>query len=97
MVCDVPDCGNKRPVSVSSGAQWTPASDGIAFPRRLGPDAPPNIWVGSLDGGTPRQLTHFTDPEQIVDFAWSPDGKRLAVLRGTRTSDIVLFKGLKKK
>jgi len=41
------------------------------------------------------QLTHFTD-RTIADFAWSRDGKHLALVRTTATSDIVLFKGLKK-
>ena len=31
-------------------------------------------------GGAPRQLTRFTDKD-IADFAWSPDGARLAITR----------------
>jgi len=33
----------------------------------------------------------------IDDFAWSSDGKRLAILRVTTTSDIIMFKGLRGK
>ena len=47
-----------------------------------------------LDGSAPRQITHFTDGRSIVDFAWSRDGKHLAIARTTVTNDIVLFKGL---
>ena len=47
-----------------------------------------------VDGGQPRQLTHFTD-RTVANFAWSRDGARLAVARATVTNDIVLFKGLK--
>jgi hypothetical protein len=44
----------------------------------------------------PHQLTHFNDDRIITDFAWSRDGKRLAVARSRVTSDIVLFKGLRR-
>jgi hypothetical protein len=53
------------------------------------------IWVQPLDGKPPHQLTHFTD-RTIGDFAWSRDGKRLAIARVTVANDIVLFKGLKR-
>ena len=43
----------------------------------------------------PYQLTHFTDGRTITDFAWSHDGKRLAIARSVTTNDIVLFKGLR--
>jgi Tol biopolymer transport system component len=54
----------------------------------------PNIWIYSFEGKVLRQLTHFKDERSIADFAWSRDGKRLAIARGTTTNDIVLFKGL---
>jgi hypothetical protein len=37
-----------------------------------------NLWVQPFDGKPPYQLTHFTD-RIIEDFAWSHDGKRLAI------------------
>ena len=52
-----------------------------------------NIWSFPLAGGDPRQITNFTD-RTIESFAWSRDGTRLAVLRTTTTSDIVLLRGL---
>ena len=48
----------------------------------------------SQDGGPPHPLTTFTD-KNIVDFAWSPDGKRLAMTRGRIVFDIVLMKGIR--
>ena len=53
-----------------------------------------NLWVHPLDGGQPRQLTHFTS-DLIFNYAWSRDGKQLAVARGTITSDVVLFSNFK--
>jgi Tol biopolymer transport system component/DNA-binding winged helix-turn-helix (wHTH) protein len=52
-----------------------------------------NIWVQSLDGGLPKQMTHFAS-EEILCFAWSPDGKQLACVRGSSTSDVVLIRNL---
>jgi serine/threonine protein kinase/Tol biopolymer transport system component len=53
-----------------------------------------NVWIQPIDGGSPRQVTNFTD-RTIRNFAWSPDGKQLAVTRSVTTSDIVLLKGLR--
>ena len=50
-----------------------------------------NIWSQSLDGGALRPLTDFKSG-LIFDFAWSPDGKRVALACGTQTSDVVLMK-----
>jgi len=54
-----------------------------------------NIWVQSLGGGPPYQLTHLPDDDRIIqDFEWSADGKRLAFSRSRTTWGIVLFRGL---
>jgi Tol biopolymer transport system component len=50
-----------------------------------------NIWVQRLAGGTPKQFTSFQS-EMIEDFAFSRDGKSIAVLRGHVTKDVVLIK-----
>ncbi|HLJ26856.1 MAG TPA: protein kinase [Candidatus Angelobacter sp.] len=49
-----------------------------------------NIWAQPVDGGKARQLTHFSEG-LIFSFAPSPDGKALACVRGTRTSNLVLI------
>ena len=53
-----------------------------------------NIWLQSLAGGAPRQLTDFKD-QRIFGFAWSRDGKQLALSRGVVNSDVVLVKDFK--
>jgi Tol biopolymer transport system component/tRNA A-37 threonylcarbamoyl transferase component Bud32 len=50
-----------------------------------------NIWVEPLDGSKGRQLTNLASGK-ITRFAWSPDGKRLAVARSHSTSDVVLLR-----
>jgi uncharacterized protein with WD repeat len=38
-------------------------------------------------------MTNFTS-DQIFSFGWSPDGKRLAIARGTVTNDVLLVSNL---
>jgi Tol biopolymer transport system component len=71
--------------------RWTPDGRGLAYLDA----ARENISVQPIDAGAPRQLTAFTDQKQIRDFAWSPDGKQLAIVRSVSTSDIVLLKGVR--
>jgi serine/threonine protein kinase/Tol biopolymer transport system component len=60
----------------------------VIYPtRQLGVD---NLWQQPLDGSPGKQITSFTS-ERIWDFHWSPDGSRLAMVRGHNDSDVVLF------
>ena len=97
IVCGLPVCASRRtltmPSSVPAGVRWTPDGRDIAY---VDGDTQTNLWVQPLDGAPAHQLTHFTDGRTIPSFAWSRDGKRLAVARETVTNDIVLFKGLKR-
>jgi TolB protein len=65
---------------------WTPDGRAIAYLSGR------NIWTQPVDGGRPSQLSHFSDDKAIGDFAWSHDGKQLAVTRTTSRADIVLLK-----
>ena len=50
-----------------------------------------NLWVMPLAGGNPKPLTDFKS-DLIFDFAWSRDGKLLAVSRGQTKRDVILLK-----
>jgi Tol biopolymer transport system component len=50
-----------------------------------------NIFRQSISGGPPRPVTEFTSG-LIFNFAWSSDGKTLAVARGSRTRDVLLIR-----
>jgi Tol biopolymer transport system component len=50
-----------------------------------------NIWAQPFDGDPPRQLTDFP-AGTIYNFAWSPDGRQLALARGSQTNDVVLIR-----
>jgi serine/threonine protein kinase len=49
-----------------------------------------NLWKQPLDGGPGRLLTNFSS-DIIQCFDYSPDGKKLAVLRSHVESDVVLL------
>ena len=72
--------------------RWTPNGRALTFlSARNGIS---NIWLQSLAGGEPTQLTDFKS-DGIWSYDWSPDGKLLACARGTATSDIVLVSDLR--
>jgi serine/threonine protein kinase/Tol biopolymer transport system component len=96
-VCDLDACTARTtfPAPGTSEVHWTPDGKSLAY---VDPGTQSDLWAQPIDGSAPRQLTHFpADGQQIWDFAWSADGKRLAVARARIASDIVLFRGLKKQ
>ncbi|HZH33870.1 MAG TPA: protein kinase [Pyrinomonadaceae bacterium] len=73
--------------------RWSP--DGKAVVYVVGKGGADNLWIHPIDEKLPpRQLTDFTS-DRIYSFDFSPDGKRLALARGRRSSRVVLFEGLK--
>jgi tricorn protease-like protein len=52
-----------------------------------------DVWEKPLAGGEPRRITHFGSGE-VSDFRWSRDGKRLLVVWGPTSDDVVLLSGL---
>jgi hypothetical protein len=93
-ICELPACKTRRQIEIPPRGRgpirWRPDGQAIAMK-----DATlMNIVVQPLDGRPAYPLTHFTDRD-ILDFAWSADGTRLAMSRAFTTNDIVLFKGLR--
>jgi serine/threonine protein kinase/Tol biopolymer transport system component len=87
----VDDVGNTMDPNVRTGA-WTPDSRIAIVDVRTGV---PNLWATSIFKKAPdEQLTHFTSGI-ILSLAYSPDGKWLAMIRGTQQSDTVLFSASK--
>ena len=52
-----------------------------------------NLWQQPLDGSPGTALTSFKS-EHIWDFHWSPDGSKLAMVRGHTDSDVVLMRDM---
>jgi len=67
---------------------WAP--DGRAIQYTLVRNGVGNLWEQPLTGGAAHQITNFTSDE-IFSFAWSPDGKQLALSRGRLSHDVILI------
>jgi Tol biopolymer transport system component len=76
---------------VPANTTWAP--DGRALTYIQSRAGVSNIWSQPIDGGPPKQLTNFTS-HRIFRHDWSSDGKRLALARGSWTSDAVLIRDL---
>jgi serine/threonine protein kinase len=75
--------------SMLSGFKWSPDSKCLVMNRSE--NGASNLWNVPVDGSATKQLTHFTS-QQIFNFAYSRDGKRLAVSRGTISKNAVLIR-----
>jgi eukaryotic-like serine/threonine-protein kinase len=64
--------------------------DGKAIAYTIHENGVENLWQQPLDGSPGKQLTSFT-AERILDFHWSFDGSKLAMVRGHNDSDVVLI------
>jgi len=74
---------------VSAGAfQWAPTGEAVDYV--LTKNGISNIWRQKLTAGPAKQITNF-ESGLIFDFAWSNDGKQLALTRGSQSSDVILI------
>ena len=97
VVCDLPRCTNRgespcRQIFAVTGCDGPPTAARYrpTFYGRAGM----NIWSLPLDGKPPHEVTHFADTpgSTISGFAWSRDGRRLAILRSTVRNDVALLR-----
>ncbi len=65
--------------------------DGRSIDYVLARDGADELWSLPAPGGAPKRFARF-DGAEIQDYAWSPDGSRLAVTRQTRSGNVVLLK-----
>jgi TolB protein len=70
---------------------WMPDGKAVAYDGTL--NGISNIFVQPLSGGEPVRLTNYSSGI-TYGFAWSPDGKELAIARGKITSDVVMISAL---
>lgn len=74
-----------RPFTTYTGSQSSPAfsPDGetLAFSWAGPSGGSTSVWVESVHGGKPRQVTHATGDDSRP--VWSPDGRQLAFLRAS--------------
>ena len=80
-----------RRVTSGFGSRHAFTPDGKGIVTAIEEGGAGNLWIQPLDGGPSKQLTFFKS-ERIDDFAFSRDGKKLALLRGRTNSDVVLIR-----
>ncbi|HEX7312701.1 MAG TPA: protein kinase [Pyrinomonadaceae bacterium] len=71
-------------------AGWAPDGRALVVVKDSD-DGVSNLWSLSLDGGQSRQLTDWKS-DKVFWFAWSRDGRQLAVSRGDIFHDVVLVR-----
>jgi eukaryotic-like serine/threonine-protein kinase len=81
--------------SDSRALGWTPDGRALTFTHIVATAR--HLYMQSLDGGTPVQLTHFdSEPTIIAAYAWSRDGKKIAITRARwKDADVVMFSGFR--
>jgi eukaryotic-like serine/threonine-protein kinase len=75
--------------------KWLP--DGHALSFLVRDVASVDLYLQPLTGGKPLRIMYFDDePSRIIAYAWSRDGKKVAVTRARfNDSDVVLFSGFR--
>lgn len=69
--------------------RWTPDSRFLTYDEN--PIGPAKLWLQAVEGGQPTVLAEFVS-DRIFGFDWSPDGTRLACVRGFWAANMVLLK-----
>jgi eukaryotic-like serine/threonine-protein kinase len=78
-----------EPRAIGMHPDFTRDGKAVVYPiRENGAD---NLWLQPLDGTPGRQITNFS-ADSIQKFEFSPDGKKLGVLRAHNESDVVLLR-----
>ncbi|MEJ7576850.1 MAG: protein kinase [Pyrinomonadaceae bacterium] len=85
-IFDIPSASSLRPI------RWSPDGSAITYISTRDEDS--IIWSQPLDGSAPRKLIDFKT-DKIFDFAWSRDGRQLALARGAISTDVILVKNLR--
>jgi serine/threonine protein kinase len=85
----IPDSAISKFGETPLALRWTADGKNLSYVNDDGGFS--NVWLLPLDGRKPKPLTDFSE-DYVINFAWSRDGKNLALSRGKATSDAVLFK-----
>jgi TolB-like protein/Tol biopolymer transport system component/Tfp pilus assembly protein PilF len=80
------------PSGLTLPLRWT--ADGKAILYGITRGGVTNLWMQPVESGEAKQLTNFTS-DRIYSFEVSRDGKQLVLSRGPRSSDVVLFSGIR--
>lgn len=67
--------------------------DGTAISFNMISNGIANIWILNLNSEQPVRITDLSF-DNIAAFAWSRDGKRLAIARAHEMKELVIISGL---
>ncbi|MGE3467931.1 MAG: winged helix-turn-helix domain-containing protein, partial [Pyrinomonadaceae bacterium] len=90
---DLTDMRTVRAIEVEAGRKvirWT--NGGKTFDHNQNDDEEGRIWrVDLTDRTLPPKLVFRLPDTQIMHFAWSPDGRDIAITKGSSQSDVVML------
>jgi serine/threonine protein kinase/Tol biopolymer transport system component len=72
--------------------RWGPGGRSLTYFNTVGDVE--NLWSQPLEGGPPKQLTDFKT-DWYFGCAWSPDGQKIVLSRGTPNNDVVMIKNFR--
>jgi TolB protein len=75
------------------GLRWSPDGHSLVY-ASISPNGVGNLMTQPITGGEPKQITDFKS-DLIFAFAFSCDGKQIALSRGATASDVLLYTGIK--
>ena len=71
------------------GLRWTP--DGLGLTYVVTEQGVSNVWRQAMSGGDPKPLTDFKE-NRIYFFDWSKNERKLVLVRGNDTRDLILVR-----
>ena len=77
------------PVQEWQSVKWLPHGRVVSYVKNV--EGYSNIWTYDLDTGVEKQITRF-NTDQIYAYAWSPDYKQIACLRGNMAPNVVIMR-----
>ena len=76
------------PIQDWQTVKWLSNSRQLSYVKNV--DGYSNIWTYDLETGATKQITHFNS-DQIYAYAWSPDYKQIACLRGSKVNNVTMI------
>lgn len=77
------------PIQDWQSIQWLPNGREVSYVKNVGGYS--NIWTYDLGTGVSKQITRF-NTDQIYAYAWSPDYKQIACLRGNKFPNVAIMR-----
>lgn len=77
----------------TNAVYWSPDAQGLDYIANR--EGVPNIYRLTLATGKEQRLTDWQVQSPLWHFAWSADGKQLAVVRDTHTTELLLIENFK--